>query len=110
MNEKDPMFHIPTGPDGDGLRAVDADEFIAWVRHGKPGFRVGLDTVGPATVSTCLVDNTDTFQSPYETMVSWPGNEAWGNWGERYKTKSEAAAGHARTVERVRKEVGECTT
>ena len=90
----------------DGHKAIPCGDLLEWGRWLETGNkRVAQDTVGDVRVSTVFLDLDHSFgKGPpllFETMVfGVDDNEDM----ERYSTWSEAEAGHARWVEKVRKE------
>lgn len=86
--------------DGD---AVATDDLLKWARWFEKAERhLGKDTVGGVTISTVFLGIDHSFgQGPpllWETMVF---NGEHDEAQERYSTKEDALAGHARWVGRV---------
>lgn len=92
--------------DGNPVKEPNLITWARWFEENQDKKRVAQDTVGPARVSPVFLGLDHRWgEGPpliFETMV-FGGNHD--EDGDRYSTKAEALEGHARFVERERKEL-----
>lgn len=97
------MKHWMLDEKGEPKRAEDIIEWARWLERNQDARRVAFDEIGDVHVSTVFlsIDHAFTGGPPvlWETMVfGGPRDEEQ----ERYTSRADAVAGHARMVARVR--------